>query len=572
MDSNKPKIYVVGGLLYGDEGKGTTVEYLVHSNKENCNLVVRFCGGPQAAHHVVLDNGEWHCFSQFGSASFEKNSYTLLSKFMNISPTNLHVEEEILIKKKCSQISKRLLIDKECFIVTPYHKLLNRVNEMILDEKSNGSTGLGVGVCFEDSFNALPDFFPKGREIKELNRDDSKIYTCLQVKDLVDLGDEELLKKINSIKTEKLTQYKCLIDNFKSIINQENKETIEAQLKKINNCVLEILKGNPVDKLIDFYYNFSNKFKKNFCNSEEVIYKHLNNNEIIVFEGAQGMLLDKIYGFYPHLTKSICSDDNAIKLLENIKIKYDYDYREKNEYIKLGILRAYSSRHGNGPFISLNNDLNKVIVEEHNQYNQWQGTFKIGFFDILMAKYGIEIFKPDYLVITCLDKMIPIFLDNQNKVVQQYKINKDCIDDKNKIYISISQIKDEDDYITIDKFNKLEPAYHYKINTLTNLINKCEPVHSIISYNDFKDTKEILENSNKNSDIKHKINETLSRKKQEILNSIYSNKHFINNKEKEEKYLEQLSYFISYLQNKLNKEISIISLGPTKFNKVELIN
>ena len=80
MEKKLPCVFMVGGLLYGDEGKGTTVEYLVkHTNSK---LVVRYGGGPQAAHHVVLPNGTWHCFSQYGSGGFFQDCYTLLSKVL----------------------------------------------------------------------------------------------------------------------------------------------------------------------------------------------------------------------------------------------------------------------------------------------------------------------------------------------------------------------------------------------------------------------------------------------------------------------------------------------------------
>ena len=64
--SNSPtRVYAVAGLVYGDEGKGTTVDFLCRHHK--AQLVVRFGSGPQAAHHVVLPGGKWHCFSQFGA-------------------------------------------------------------------------------------------------------------------------------------------------------------------------------------------------------------------------------------------------------------------------------------------------------------------------------------------------------------------------------------------------------------------------------------------------------------------------------------------------------------------------
>lgn len=98
--TQSPRVYIVGGLLFGDEGKGTTVEYLVH--KYGANLVVRYNGGPQAMHHIVkaADPTVWHCCAQFGAGSLiNPKCKTLLSKYMLISPHTLLVEADFLADK-----------------------------------------------------------------------------------------------------------------------------------------------------------------------------------------------------------------------------------------------------------------------------------------------------------------------------------------------------------------------------------------------------------------------------------------------------------------------------------------
>ncbi len=71
-------------------------------------------------------------------------------------------------------------------------------------------------------------------------------------------------------------------------------------------------------------------------------------DKVVVFEGAQGALLDKMHGFYPHLTRTLCSDHNALALVEEVKGATSL----KLAVTKVGILRAYASRHGNGPFVT----------------------------------------------------------------------------------------------------------------------------------------------------------------------------------------------------------------------------
>lgn len=82
--------FIVSGLQYGDEGKGTIVDYIVKEKK--ANMVVRYGGGPQAAHHVVKPDGTWHCFSHYGSGMFWEQSKTVLSEYMIVYPQTLERE------------------------------------------------------------------------------------------------------------------------------------------------------------------------------------------------------------------------------------------------------------------------------------------------------------------------------------------------------------------------------------------------------------------------------------------------------------------------------------------------
>ena len=75
------------------------------------------------------------------------------------------------------------------------------------------------------------------------------------------------------------------------------------------------------------------------------------------------------------------------------------------ETIRVGILRAYGSRHGNGPFVTEDEKWKEFITEDHNATSRWQGAFRIGAFDLVAAAYGCKIFKPDFISLTCIDKL-----------------------------------------------------------------------------------------------------------------------------------------------------------------------
>src|SRR5690349_18733653 len=118
---------VVVGLGLGDEGKGTMIDALARRGSRPAT-VVRFNGGPQAAHHVVLPDGRFHCFSQFGSATLA-GGHTHLSRFVAIEPLSMRREAEVLATLGVSSPLSRITLDAHSVVVTPFHKLVNRLQE-----------------------------------------------------------------------------------------------------------------------------------------------------------------------------------------------------------------------------------------------------------------------------------------------------------------------------------------------------------------------------------------------------------------------------------------------------------
>eukprot|EP01001_Neometanema_parovale_P000194 NODE_1020_length_1936_cov_144.322670_g969_i0.p1 GENE.NODE_1020_length_1936_cov_144.322670_g969_i0~~NODE_1020_length_1936_cov_144.322670_g969_i0.p1 ORF type:complete len:244 (+),score=25.14 NODE_1020_length_1936_cov_144.322670_g969_i0:61-792(+) len=177
-------VILVAGLLYGDEGKGTTIDFL--ARQFQASLVVRYNGGPQAMHHVVLPSGIWHCFSQFGSATFVHGVRTLLSKHMVISPPNLMREEQELRESGVTDAITRLHIDRQCRIVTPLHRLVTQIAEILRGAGRHGSTGIGVGVTVEDALANDQWAFGCADTAATATHLDSP-PTCILVEDLLDL-------------------------------------------------------------------------------------------------------------------------------------------------------------------------------------------------------------------------------------------------------------------------------------------------------------------------------------------------------------------------------------------------
>ncbi|MEV6926122.1 adenylosuccinate synthetase [Dactylosporangium sp. NPDC051485] len=134
---------IVVDLGFGDCGKGTVVDFLCATRE--VHTVVRFNGGAQAAHTVVLPDGRKHTFAQFGAGSLRPGVRTHLSRFMVVDPLSLVAEADHLIALGVHDVWRRLSVDRAALISTPYHREANRAKELARGVDRHGSCGMGVG-------------------------------------------------------------------------------------------------------------------------------------------------------------------------------------------------------------------------------------------------------------------------------------------------------------------------------------------------------------------------------------------------------------------------------------------
>jgi adenylosuccinate synthase len=493
MESNKRSstVFIVGGLLYGDEGKGTTVDYL--AKKYNSKMVVRYGGGPQAAHHVVLKDGTWHCFSQLGSASFQSGCKTLISKYMLVYPQTLVREAQVIYQKGVTDVLDKLYIDMECFLVTPYHQVLNRICETIRSNRSHGSTGLGVGLATDEAMFANPEFFVKGDICYNIDKENTCKYACLQIKDLLD--PHVLLSKLKKMNGEKLERIRAIFKN-PSVLFSDKVEISKSVLDEAEQIFLKFINENTIDSLFSFYTNFTKTYSGCFVNGSDILNREIKLGNDIIFEGSQGSLLDRIFGIYPHITKSLCSDENAMKLLSEIKSDY--------KVIKIGVLRVYSSRHGNGPFVTYDLDYSNYITEDHNQNTRWQGMFKLGPFDLVAAKYGIEIFKPDCISLTCIDKLQNAYPQVDLNICNGYIVEKSC-DELIPLIGKLFEVEEAEGSYIIKKIILRNDEEAYKSLDLLKILSLAKP-RLISCTSDTKMSIGTFENFNIGAEILKYIN------------------------------------------------------------------
>jgi adenylosuccinate synthase len=171
----------------------------------------------------------------------------------------------------------------------------------------------------------------------------------------------------------------------------ERAEKAAANIEACNK-LLNTLRRIDLDVIAERYLAFTKQVK--LVSTDEVL--SIIRKGQCVFEGAQGVMIDQNAGFFPHVTKSNTTFANAMELLCNSGFT--------GEVTRFGLLRGYCSRHGAGPFVTEDPALN--LSPCHNATNQWQGNFRLGWFDTVAARYAIEAAGGvDQLAITNLDRM-----------------------------------------------------------------------------------------------------------------------------------------------------------------------
>lgn len=344
-------IKIIVDLGFGDSGKGATVDFLTRQIPNT--LIVRYNGGPQCGHNVVTGKIH-HTFAQFGSGMFVPQAKTHLSKYMLIDPLSLISEAFALYDKNIKNIMQRTYIDKNALVVTPFHKAANRLKEAARGKEKHGSCGMGVGevVGFEAQYGK-----------------------SLIIEDLLD--KQLLCDKLHRIQELELLEVAPILGKIK----------FDALLK----YELDVLSSNILLKAChDRYLEFTQQV--HIVSDMQNVLKNIDQ---IIFEGAQGILLDELCGFEPHTTWSNTTDYNARLLLEEWKIL--------DKPTVLGTTRTYMTRHGAGPLPTENKELK--IPEAHNPYNRWQENFRIGYLDIPALLYSLKCVKIDGLVVNHVDML-----------------------------------------------------------------------------------------------------------------------------------------------------------------------
>lgn len=348
---------VVVDLGFGDAGKGGIVDYLAAPAGPaaragtSVRAVVRFNGGAQAAHNVVRSDGRWHTFAQFGAATLH-GVPTLLSRHMMVEPLALAAEAAALARLGVRNPFGLLRIDGDALLTTPWHAAVNRAREVARGAAAHGSCGVGIG---ETAAYALahPENAPRVGDTGDPGR-----LTRLLVR-LAEWAEAEI-----------------------SALRAGGPAAGEVEAAGSASPHAAAPAIPQVREVAEVYRAFARRVRPVDGTS---LLRRLACAGPVLFEGAQGVLLDENHGFHPHTTWSTTTPARALGLLAEAGV----DVADRDQVSRLGVTRPYLTRHGAGPLVTEDPVLAAVLPEPHNGTGRWQGAFRRGHLDLVALRYAV---------------------------------------------------------------------------------------------------------------------------------------------------------------------------------------
>ena len=339
---------VVIGLGFGDEGKGMAVAHECERiiNEGISPMVVRFNGGPQAAHNVRIvrdDRVMHHVHSQIGSGAMLGAS-TVLANGMLVDPLALENEATAFARlMRDPLVLSKVYMDRYCPVVMPSHVDVNRALERMRGDGRHGSTGRGVGIARMCEAHAKENGIPV-------------------------LTFHELLDERKSAR--QIAYWREWMSKSLGITVEWSLDTPEDEAWIMRHSEVELFRNGL--NLIDDAARF--------------IRDHHHNG--IVFEGSQGMLLDERYGWFPHVTYGDMTPAGAIGIADcPVRV--------------LGVTRSYQTRHGAGPMPT---EGTFDMDEPDNGWSEWAGDFRTGLLDIKQMLHMACFAGADEIAISHMDR------------------------------------------------------------------------------------------------------------------------------------------------------------------------
>lgn len=384
---------VVLGAQWGDEGKGKVTDFFA----SEADYVVRFQGGNNAGHTIVVGD-EKIALSLTPSGVLYPDCVPVIGSGCVVDIGFLKNELEMLNSKNVS--TEKLAISPNAHVIMPYHKLLDELIEESLGKNKIGTTKKGIGPCYADKIQR----------------------SGIRIQDLLD--DKIFEEKVR--------------------INTEEK----------NKLLTKIYDREPLDadEIINEFKSYKDIVTNHVKDTSLMISKAIKENKNILFEGAQGTLLDIDHGTYPFVTSSNTSSGNAA-------IGSGVGPLNLNKIV--GVTKAYISRVGSGPFITeQKNDIGDFLIEKGAEFGVVTGRRRrCGWLDLVSLKYSVRVNSLTELFITKLDVLsgleeikLGIGYRHNDEVITDYPYQQNVFYEADPVYDTfkgwsedITSIKNFDD-------------------------------------------------------------------------------------------------------------------------------
>lgn len=347
------------GLQWGDEAKGKLVDLLTKKS----DIVVRYQGGANAG-HTIVDGDTKYVVHHVPSGILNPNCINVVSPGVVLNPGTL-IEEIEAVTSQGVEIGDRLMLSERAHVVFPWHVAEDIAwNEAITGDKNIGTTLRGIGPCYRDKV---------GRT------------TALQLGDLYREGFEERVHTICKLKAVMLAGFNGKVDS--DLLN--------------------------ADKIIAEYGQFADRLRPYVKDTTNFLLDSVEDSKRILFEGAQGSLLDIDHGTYPFVTSSN-SSGVGISAGSGIPSKWVEQV--------VGVAKCYSTRVGGGPFpTELNDTTGDHIRDMGNEYGTTTGRpRRCGWFDAVAVRYTSRLSGISGLAMMMLDVLSEL---DEIKICMEYEID-----------------------------------------------------------------------------------------------------------------------------------------------------
>jgi adenylosuccinate synthase len=330
----------VVGLQWGDEGKGKIVDFLA----EHADIVVRYCGGANAGHSVVI-GGTKYSTHLLPVGIFRENVLNLIGNGVVLDPAALFKEIDEFIGKGFPISPVNLKISYKTHLVMPYHVAEDAARESSAEGTAIGTTRRGIGPTYADKMQRS---------------------TALRVADL--LHEDKLKQKVGQVVTER-------------------------------NKVLKVLYDAPPlewKQVFEEYRDFGRRMAPFVDDVGHILIDAARSGKHILFEGAHAALLDVDHGTYPYVTSSSCS---SLGLYTGAGVP------PQTVRNFVGIVKSYSTRVGGGPFpTEQDNNVGQYIRERGNEYGTTtRRPRRCGWFDAMAVRYSVDLCGVTHVTLTLLD-------------------------------------------------------------------------------------------------------------------------------------------------------------------------